>query len=308
MRTTSSARRRFVGRSVVKAILYSKFGGPEVLGYRGDRPSRALRRQALVGRGPAGPNPIDVKHPAGIFEGRLPRRVPPHPRSSKWRGTVVGLERTQRGSLWGQGHRLPPHGQKGRRGRFRPSTLGDTRPGTVGHRVVDAAALPVGGLTAWQALFEHGDLRASQRVLINGAGGGVGGFAVQFAKWAGAFVIATASERSKKAVRSQGADQVVDYTVGKLTEQVDEPVDVVFSLVTTDEAAMAGLVGLVRPGGVIVTAATSARPIRRAMWFGRHAGAQRCRAARRDRLLGRLGSCAHRRDGPLPAERHRQGP
>ena len=88
----------------------------------------------------------------------------------------------------------------------------------------------------------------------------MGGFAVQFAKWAGAFVIATASERSKKAVRSQGADQVVDYTVGKLTEQVDEPVDVVFSLVTTDEAAMAGLVGLVRPGGVIVTAATSALP------------------------------------------------
>ncbi len=124
----------------------------------------------------------------------------------------------------------------------------------------DAAAMPAAGLTAWQALFEHGDIKAGQRVLVNGAGGGVGGFAVQFAKWSGAFVIATASERSKKAVRALGADQIVDYTGAKLSEQVVEPVDVVVSVVTADEAAMADLVGLVRPGGVIVTTATPAQP------------------------------------------------
>lgn len=124
----------------------------------------------------------------------------------------------------------------------------------------DAAAMPAAGLTAWQALFEHGDIKAGQRVLVNGAGGGVGGFAVQFAKWSGAFVIATASERSKTAVRALGADQIVDYTGAKLSEQVVEPVDVVVSVVTADEAAMSDLVGLVRPGGVIVTTATPAQP------------------------------------------------
>ena len=62
--------------------------------------------------------------------------------------------------------------------------------------LADAAALPGVGLTAWQALFEHADLQPGQRILVNGAGGGVGGFAVQLAKQAGAYVIATASARS----------------------------------------------------------------------------------------------------------------
>ena len=62
--------------------------------------------------------------------------------------------------------------------------------------LINAAAIPVPALTAWQALFEHGDLVAGQRVLVNGAGGGVGGFVVQLAKQAGATVIATSSPRS----------------------------------------------------------------------------------------------------------------
>ena len=68
------------------------------------------------------------------------------------------------------------------------------------------------GLTAWQALFEHGELKAGQRVLINGAGGAVGGYAVQLAKQAGAHVIATASPRSSERVRTAGADEVIDHT------------------------------------------------------------------------------------------------
>lgn len=66
----------------------------------------------------------------------------------------------------------------------------------------DAAALPAVGLTAWQSLFDVVDLRAGQRILINGAGGGVGGFALQLAKHAGAYVIATASARSAARVRA----------------------------------------------------------------------------------------------------------
>nr|WP_089295751.1 NADP-dependent oxidoreductase [Actinoplanes regularis] len=87
--------------------------------------------------------------------------------------------------------------------------------------LVNAAAIPVAGLTAWQAVFEHAEIRPGQRVLINGAGGGVGGFAVQLARYAGAYVIATASPRSAGTVREQGADEIVDYTTTPLPAGVD---------------------------------------------------------------------------------------
>jgi NADPH:quinone reductase-like Zn-dependent oxidoreductase len=83
----------------------------------------------------------------------------------------------------------------------------------------EAAALPTVGLSAWQALFELAELESGQRILINGAGGAVGGYAVQLAHQAGAFVIATATPRSADAVRRQGADQVVDHTATSVTEE-----------------------------------------------------------------------------------------
>src|SRR6185369_9920090 len=78
--------------------------------------------------------------------------------------------------------------------------------------LADAAALPSSGLTAWQALFEHGDLQAGQTVLVNGAGGAVGGYAVQLARQAGAAVTATASASSTGRIRSYGAVLIADYT------------------------------------------------------------------------------------------------
>jgi NADPH:quinone reductase-like Zn-dependent oxidoreductase len=114
----------------------------------------------------------------------------------------------------------------------------------------DAAALPMVGLTAWQALFDDAGLEAGQRVLINGAGGAVGGYAVQLAKGAGAHVIATASPRSIERVRSAGADEVIDHTAAEVT--VAEPVDVLLNLARIAPEQLAALVALVRPGGVVV--------------------------------------------------------
>lgn len=87
--------------------------------------------------------------------------------------------------------------------------------------LADAAAVPVAGLTAWQAIHEHARLTPGQRVLVNGAGGGVGLFAVQLAKLAGARVLATASPRSAAAVARLGADEVIDYTTAPLPTDVD---------------------------------------------------------------------------------------
>jgi len=116
--------------------------------------------------------------------------------------------------------------------------------------LADAAALPIVGLTAWQALFDHAKLAAGQRVLINGAGGAVGGYAVQLARGAGAHVIATAGPRSIERVRSAGADEVIDHTAAEVT--VAEPVDVLLNLARIAPEQLAALVALVRPGGVVV--------------------------------------------------------
>jgi NADPH:quinone reductase-like Zn-dependent oxidoreductase len=116
----------------------------------------------------------------------------------------------------------------------------------------DAAAMPMVGLTAWQALFDDGGLHAGQRVLINGAGGGVGGYAVQLAKRAGAHVIATASPRSAERVRSAGPDEVIDHTSTRVGDAVTEPVDVLLNLARIAPDELTALVALVRDGGGVV--------------------------------------------------------
>ena len=119
--------------------------------------------------------------------------------------------------------------------------------------LVDAAALPSVALTAWQALFDDGRLVAGQRVLIVGAGGVVGGYAIQLAKRAGVHVVATASPRSTDAVRAAGADQVVDHTETDLLSAVDGPVDVLLNLAPIEPEQFAAYVALVRDGGAVVS-------------------------------------------------------
>ncbi|WP_085066983.1 NADP-dependent oxidoreductase [Catenuloplanes japonicus] len=110
--------------------------------------------------------------------------------------------------------------------------------------LADAAALPAVGLTAWQALFDHAKLAAGQRVLINGAGGAVGDYAVQLAKHAGAYVIGITGARSADRARAAGADEIVT--------DVTEPVDVVLNLAPVAPERLAELVTLIRDGGVLV--------------------------------------------------------
>ena len=118
---------------------------------------------------------------------------------------------------------------------------------------VQAAAMPVAAMTAWQALFEAGELRGGQTVLIHGASGGVGGFAVQFAKRAGARVIATASAVNAEYLRALGADQVIDYRSADFREQVRD-VALVLDLVGGETLARSWQV-LANDGKIVSTAA-----------------------------------------------------
>ncbi|MGB3374538.1 MAG: zinc-binding dehydrogenase, partial [Microbacterium sp.] len=119
--------------------------------------------------------------------------------------------------------------------------------------LADAAGMPSVALTARQALFDFGGLTSGQRVLISGAGGAVGGYAIQLAKRAGAHVIATASPRSKDAVEAAGADEIIDHTRASVLDSITEPVDVLFNLAPISPDEFAALVGRVRDGGIVLS-------------------------------------------------------
>jgi NADPH:quinone reductase-like Zn-dependent oxidoreductase len=119
--------------------------------------------------------------------------------------------------------------------------------------LADAAALPSVALTAWQALFDDGRLTAGQRVLIVGAGGVVGKYAIRLAKRAGVHVVATASPRSAEAVRAAGADQVIDHTTTDLLGALDGRVDVLLNLAPIDPEQFQADVAAVRDGGAVVS-------------------------------------------------------
>jgi NADPH:quinone reductase-like Zn-dependent oxidoreductase len=102
------------------------------------------------------------------------------------------------------------------------------KPQSLDH--VESAAVPLAALTAWQGLFDHGTLAPGERVLVHGAAGGVGSFAVQLARHRGAHVIGTASPSGVETVRELGADEVVDNSKARFEKAV-EPVDLVFDTV-----------------------------------------------------------------------------
>ena len=117
----------------------------------------------------------------------------------------------------------------------------------------EAAGLPLVALTAWQALFDHAGLTSGQRVLINGASGAVGGYAVQLAAAAGAHVVAVAGPGSDDRMRERGAAEVLNHATTDVLTAVTEPVDVLLNLAPIDPARFTALVGLVRDGGIVVS-------------------------------------------------------
>jgi NADPH:quinone reductase-like Zn-dependent oxidoreductase len=124
------------------------------------------------------------------------------------------------------------------------------RPRALGY--VECAAIPLPALSAWQGLFAHGSLAAGERVLVHGAAGGVGSFAVQLARHRGAHVIGTASTRGLEVARELGADEVVDNLTARFEEVVDA-VDLVFD--TAGGELLQRSPAILRAGGRLVSVA-----------------------------------------------------
>jgi NADPH:quinone reductase-like Zn-dependent oxidoreductase len=125
------------------------------------------------------------------------------------------------------------------------------KPSSLDH--VHAAAIPLAGQTAWQGLFRHGGLKPGQSVLIHGGSGGVGHFAVQFAKAKGARVLTTVSTANVEFAKSLGADVVIDYTTQRFEDQASD-LDMVFDLIDGETRERSWK--LLKPGGTLVSTLT----------------------------------------------------
>ncbi|GAA0702212.1 NADP-dependent oxidoreductase [Streptomyces malaysiensis subsp. malaysiensis] len=236
------------GAPVMLALDQTALGGPEVLRLTElPRPAPGIG-EILVAVHAAGFNPTDFMHRAQ--SGFLP----PPPRTLGWdvSGTVVeaghGVTLFRPGDeVFGM---LPyPYGA----GSHAEYVAGPTRafavkPAGIDH--VQAAALPLAALTAWQALVDTAGLRAGQRVLIHAAAGGVGHLAVQMAKERGAHVTGTASAPKHDFLRELGADACIDHRSEDFTD-TDERYDVVLDALGGENAPRS--VSVLRPGGVLVT-------------------------------------------------------
>ncbi|MET9911910.1 NADP-dependent oxidoreductase [Streptomyces sp. NPDC006476] len=236
----------------MKAVRFHEYGDPGVLRYEDvDLPVPGAG-QVRVRVAATSFNSVDGNIRGGFMRGPIPV-VLPHTPGIDVSGTIDTLGEGVDGLAVGDDViGFLPMDKPGAAAQYVLAPADILTPAPKSVPLPDAAALPVVGLTAWQALFDHGKLTAGQRVLINGAGGAVGGYAVQLAKNAGAHVIATASPRSGEQVRTAGADEVVDHTSTEVTAAVTEPVDVVLNLAPVEPAQLAALPGLIRPGGVLV--------------------------------------------------------
>ena len=229
------------------AVRLHEHGDVDVLRYEAvdcGEPGRGELRVRVLA---AGVNPID----AAIRQGFLKRPVPLPAIPG---GDVSGLVDAVGTGVTGFSVGDPVYGVIGRTGAYAeyviaPAAVFAPKPQTLDH--VHAAAVPLAALTAWQMIFELAQLRAGQRVLVHAAAGGVGGFAVQLAKHAGATVIGTARQENTSYVHELGADQVIDYHASRF-EDIARDMDVVLDLVGGETQHRSWSV--LKRGGILVTA------------------------------------------------------
>ncbi|PZF65523.1 NADP-dependent oxidoreductase [Curtobacterium sp. MCPF17_047] len=235
----------------MKAVQFQEIGGPEVLQYVDVAQPVPAEGEVRVRVAASAFSAAD----AGMRAGALPIPIVlPHVPGYDVSGTVDAVGAGVEGlSVGDTVVGFLPMERDGGAAEYVVAPADVLVPAPTSIPLADAAALPSVALTAWQALVDDGRLQAGQRLLVVGAGGVVGKYAVRLAKQLGAHVVATASPRSADAVRAAGADEVVDHTTTDLLDAVTEPVDVLLNLAPLDPAEFTRLVALVGDGGVVVS-------------------------------------------------------
>ncbi|HXC34494.1 MAG TPA: NADP-dependent oxidoreductase [Candidatus Acidoferrales bacterium] len=255
----------------MKAVRIHQYGGPEVLAQVEMKRPTPGPNEVLIKVQAASVNPVDWKLRAGYMKDVFPLAFPS---TLGWdvSGKVeeAGADVTQ----FKRGDEVYALLEGGGYAEYAAATetVVARKPRTLDH--VQAATVPVAGLTAWQGLFEVAQLSAGQKVLIHAAAGGVGNFAVQFAKAKGAYVIGTASGKNQAFLRELGADEAIDYQKTRF-EDVVHDVDVVLDTIggETQERSFKVL----KKGGILVSLVqppsqeSATKYGVRALFYGAHA-------------------------------------
>ncbi|MFI6169145.1 NADP-dependent oxidoreductase [Nocardia sp. NPDC051052] len=239
-------------RALAEAV---KLGGPEVLTVVDAPEPQPLPTEVLVRVAAIGLNPLEARLRAGEFPliGR-----PPFILGWDISGVVERAPQTWRFRPGDEVFGMPlfPRAASAY-AEFvsAPALHLAPKPASLSH--VEASALPVVGLTAWQGLVDLGGVTEGDRVLVHGGGGGVGHVAIQIAKAFGAHVITTVSASKRKFVEDFGADEVIDYTAVDFTEAVRD-IDLVLDTIGGDTVERS--LEVLRPGGHLVTAVAEDDP------------------------------------------------
>ncbi|MEO7960255.1 MAG: NADP-dependent oxidoreductase [Ginsengibacter sp.] len=234
----------------MKAIRIHQFGGPEALQYEeAPRPSTG-KGEVLIKIHASGVNPIDWKIREGHAKEMFPTTFPLIP------GWDVSGEVEEVGESvlnFKKGDEVYGRPDPTKNGTYAEYVVVkadqlNRKPKSINHD--KAAGVPLAGLTAWQALFDYGRLLKGQTVLIHGAAGGVGTYAIQLAKWKGAFVTGTASKDNISFLEELGADQIIDYHTDKFEDEVNGA-DLVIDLIGGEIQKRS--LSVIKKGGRLIT-------------------------------------------------------
>ncbi|OCT14515.1 alcohol dehydrogenase [Paenibacillus pectinilyticus] len=231
----------------MQAVRYHEFGEVDVLHLEHIPVPQPQAGEVLIRVYAAGVLPVDWKIRRGLFP--MPVQFPVIP-GTAFSGVVVGLGEGV--SKWQIGESVFGRSTKGTYAEYTtaPEDVIARKPASITHE--EAATLSGGATTAWRAIVSEGNVQPRERVLIHGAAGGVGLFAVQFAKGIGAEVIGTAGTANVAYVKSLGADQVIDYTAERF-EEIVRDVDLVLD--TVGGETLARTWSVLKPGGRLVSIA-----------------------------------------------------
>jgi len=229
----------------MQAAVIHETGDPDVLQIEEVDQPEPGDREVLIRLHATSVNPFDVKQRRGLIETSLPAVLG---------SDASGAVEASRSPDFAEGDEVFGRASSGTYAQFATAQSGAIVRKSAGISHEHAGAIPGAGQTAWQALFDVGGLESGQTALIAGAAGGVGHFAVQFAKHAGARVIGTGSSRNRDFVLGLGADEYVDYTEQDVAEAVSGA-DVAFDTVGGETTE--SLLPTLREGGILVTIAAA---------------------------------------------------
>jgi NADPH:quinone reductase-like Zn-dependent oxidoreductase len=235
--------------TTMKAIRVHSYGGPDVMVYEDVPKPKASASEVLIHVRAAGVNPIDWKIRSGMAKDMFPVQFPWTP-GLDISGVIEEVGPNVTGLKAGDAVYGMLSSRSGGYAEYAAAKVSDLAPKPKSMDFVQAAALPLVSLVAWQTLFDTAHLSPGQTVLIHGASGGVGHLSVQLAKWKGAKVIGTASARNAQFLKELGADEVIDYHATKF-EDVVHDADVVLDLIGGDTQQRSWKV--LKKGGILIS-------------------------------------------------------